>query len=117
VVKVTGVEAPATTSPPPPPVAPQTKLGKGPKKVVKTRKKKAKVKFTFSSPTAGVGFQCSLTKLKGKKTKAALFKGCKSPKRYKLVPGRYRFQVRAVSGGVPDPTPAVRKFKIVRIKR
>ncbi|HYQ79201.1 MAG TPA: hypothetical protein VEP91_08885 [Solirubrobacterales bacterium] len=97
--------------------APQTKIGKGPKKVVKTRKKKAKVKFTFSSPTAGVAFQCSLTKLKGKKTKTAAFKGCKSPKRYKLVPGRYRFQVRAVAGGVPDPTPAVRKFKIVRIKR
>jgi virginiamycin B lyase len=117
VVKVSGVEPPPNTNPPPPPPAPQTKIGKGPKKVVKTRKKKAKVKFTFSSPTAGVGFQCSLTKLKGKKTKAAAFKGCKSPKRYKLVPGRYRFQVRAVDGAVPDPTPALRKFKIVRIKR
>jgi virginiamycin B lyase len=117
VARVTGVDPPATNPPPPPATAPQTKIGKGPKKVVKTKKKKAKVKFTFSSPTAGVGFQCSLTKLKGKKTKAAPFKGCKSPKRYKLVPGRYRFQVRAVSGGVTDPTPAVRKFKIVRIKR
>lgn len=117
VVKVSGVTAPPTAQPETKPAAPQTKIGKGPKKVVKTRKKKAKVKFTFSSPTAGVGFQCSLTKLKGKKTKAAPFKGCKSPKRYKLVPGRYRFQVRAVSGGVPDPTPAARKFKIVRIKR
>lgn len=116
VVRVSGVETPAT-NPPPPATAPQTKIKKGPKKVVKTRKKKAKVKFAFSSPTAGVTFQCSLTKLKGKKTKAAPFKGCKSPKRYKLVPGRYRFQVRAVSGGVPDPTPAVRKFKIVRIQR
>jgi len=116
VARVTGVETPAT-NPPPPVVAPQTKIGKGPKKVVKTRKKKAKVKFTFSSPTAGVTFQCSMTKLKGKKTKAAPFKGCKSPKRYRLVPGRYRFQVRALSGGVPDPTPAVRKFKIVRVKR
>jgi streptogramin lyase len=117
VVKVSGVVPPVTNPPPPPIAAPQTKIGKGPKKVVKTRKKKAKVRFTFSSPTAGVSFQCSLTKLKGKKTKAAAFKGCKSPKRYKLVPGRYRFQVRAVSGGVLDPTPAVRKFKIVRIKR
>ena len=117
VARVTGVEPPATNPPPPPAAAPQTKIGKGPKKVVKTRKKKAKVKFAFSSPTAGATFQCSLTKLKGKKTKAAPFKGCKSPKRYKLVPGRYRFQVRAVSGGVPDPTPAVRKFKIVRVKR
>jgi len=117
VVRISGLEPPVTNPPPPPATAPQTKIGKGPKKVVKTRKKKAKVKFAFSSPTAGVSFQCSLTKLKGKKTKAAPFRGCKSPKRYRLVPGRYRFQVRAVSAGVPDPTPAVRKFKIVRIKR
>jgi hypothetical protein len=106
-----------STNPPPPATAPETKIGKGPKKVVKTKKKKARVKFRFSSPTAGASFQCALTKLKGKKTKPAGFKGCKSPKVYRLRPGRYRFQVRAVSGGVPDPTPAVRKFKIVRIGR
>ena len=115
VARVTGVEKPSTDGSPVPP--PQTKIKKGPKKVVKTHKKKAKVKFAFSSPTAGVSFQCSLTKLKGKKTKVAPFKGCKSPKVYKLRPGRYRFQVRAVNGGVPDPSPAVRKFKIVRVKR
>lgn len=116
VARVTGVENPSANPPPPPP-APETKIKKGPKKVVKTSKKKAKVRFVFSSPTAGASFQCSLTKLKGKKTKAAPFRGCKSPKRYRLAPGRYRFQVRAVAGGVPDPSPAVRKFKIVRVKR
>jgi virginiamycin B lyase len=103
--------------PPPPPLAPQTKIGKGPKKVVRTKKKKAKVKFRFSSSTAGVSFQCALTKLKDKKTKPVVFKGCRSPKVYRLRAGRYRFQVRAVNGGVPDPTPAVRKFKIVRVHR
>lgn len=117
VARVTGVEPPGGNPPPPPRPVPQTKIKKGPKKVVKTHKKKAKVKFAFSSPTAGVSFQCSLTRLKGKKTKAAPFKGCKSPKRYKLPPGRYRFKVRAVNGGVPDPTPAVRKFKIVHVGR
>ncbi|HET9198255.1 MAG TPA: hypothetical protein VFN92_08395 [Solirubrobacterales bacterium] len=116
VARVTGVEGPPKGNPPlPPEVAPETKIKTGPR-VVKTRGQRAKVKFAFSSPTAGVAFQCSLTKLKGKKTKAAPFKGCKSPKRYKLRPGRYRFQVRALNGGVPDPTPAVRKFKIVRIR-
>ncbi len=115
VLRVSGVVA-ETTNPPPPP-APQTRINKGPKKVVKTKKKKAKVKFRFSSSTAGVSFQCTLTKLKGKKTRAAAFKGCRSPKVYRLRPGRYRFQVRAVNGGVPDPTPAVRRFKIVRVKR
>jgi streptogramin lyase len=115
VARVRGLEPPVANPPPPPATAPQTKIEKGPKKVVKTRKRKAKVKFRFSSPTPGLTFQCSLTKLKGKKTRVGAFKGCKSPKRYKLVPGRYRFQVRAVNSGVPDPTPAVRKFKIVRV--
>ncbi len=119
VARVSGV-VPETTNPPPPPppptvTAPETKIGKGPKPVVKTKRKKAKVKFRFSSSTAGVTFECSLTRLRGKKTKAGAFKGCKSPKTYELRPGRYRFQVRALDGGIPDPSPAVRKFKIVRI--
>jgi len=119
VVKVIGVEPEKTNPPPPPPPpttvkAPETLISKGPKKVV-TKKAKAKVKFRFSSSTAGVTFQCSLTKLKGKKTKAAAFRGCRSPQAYKLRPGRYRFQVRAVNGSTPDPTPAVRKFKIVHV--
>src|SRR5215203_195636 len=119
VVKVSGVEAPPKTNPPksdtPSPVL-ETTIGKGPKKVVKTKKSKAKVKFRFSSSTAGVTFECSLTWLKGKKTKAGAFKGCKSPKAYRLRPGKYRFQVRAVINGVRDATPAVRKFKIVHIR-
>jgi virginiamycin B lyase len=117
VVRVSGVVADTGNPPSSSPVVPETKIKKGPKKVVKTKRKRAKVKFGFSSPTAGATFQCSLTKLKGKKTKAPAFKACLSPKRYKLAPGRYRFQVRAVNGGVPDPTPAARKFKIVRIQR
>jgi virginiamycin B lyase len=118
VVKVSGVEAPKTEAPKTgtPPLAPETKIGKGPKKVVKTKKAKAKVKFRFSSPAAGATFECSLTRLKGKKTKAGAFKGCKSPKAYKLRPGKYRFQVRAVIGGIRDATPAFRKFKIVHIR-
>jgi virginiamycin B lyase len=118
VARVTGVEKPPQTNPPKTDtrLVPQTTIGKGPKKVVKTKKQKAKVKFRFSSPTTGVTFQCSLTRLKGKKTKVGPFKGCRSPKTYKLRPGRYRFQVRALSGGIPDPTPAARKFKIVRVR-
>ena len=30
---------------------------------------------------------------------------CTAPKRYKVKPGRFRFQVRATAGGVTDPTP------------
>jgi hypothetical protein len=103
---------------PQPPTALNTRITKGPKNVIRTPKKRAKVKFKFtSSLISGVPFQCSLIRLQGKKTKAVTFRACKSPQVYKLRPGRYRFQVRAVNGGVPDPTPAVRKFKIVRIPR
>jgi virginiamycin B lyase len=115
VARVSGVELPS--NPPPPPVtAPQTKIDKGPKKVVRTRRRKARVKLRFSSSPRGATFQCSLTRLKGKGTKVAPFKGCKSPKAYKLRPGRYRFGVRAVLAGVVDPSPAFRKFRIVHVR-
>jgi virginiamycin B lyase len=105
VARVTGVTVSTNNPPPPPPPVAQTKIDKGPKKVVKTRKKKAKVKFRFSSSTPGATFQCWLMRLTKKAQPAILkFKTCESPK----------FRVRAVIGGVPDLTPAVRKFKIVR---
>jgi len=123
VVRISGVEAESAQPQPQPqpqprptPPALNTKITKSPKSVISTRKKRAKVKFKFtSSLISDVPFQCSLTKLQGKKTKAATFSACKSPKVYKLRPGSYRFLVRAVNGGVPDPSPAVGKFKIVRI--
>ena len=96
--------------------SPQTKIDKGPKKVIKTRKKKAQVKFRFSSPIAGVAFQCWMMRVSKKAQPAILkFKTCKSPKAYRLRPGKYKFRVRAVIGGVPDLTPAARNFRIVRI--
>jgi len=94
---------------------PETTLGKV-KKVYKTAGKRAKVKIRFSSAGA-TGFQCSLTRLKGRATKAAPFKACPSPRTYNLRPGRYRFQVQALNGAVADPSPAVRGFKVVRVPR
>jgi streptogramin lyase len=120
VARVSGVEAPAV------PIAgsaPETRIVKGPKKRVKTKRKRAKVRFTFRSPDAAAKFECALQKLKkrkGKKGKAApkpRFKPCKSPKKYSLKPGKYRFSVRAVLNGVADPTPAKRTFRIVRVSR
>lgn len=93
----------------------ETTLGKV-KKIYKTTGKRAKVKIRFSSPGA-TAFQCSLTRLRGKATKAAPLKACTSPKTYSLRPGRYRFQVGALNGSVADPTPAVRGFKVVRVPR
>jgi streptogramin lyase len=118
--RISGVDPPAL-----PPVtgkAPQTKIDKGPKKKVTTTGKRAKVTFRFSSPDAGAGFECALTKLKkpkkGKKAKQPKpkFKGCKSPKSYKLKPGKYRFEVRATLAGVIDASPARKTFTVVRKK-
>jgi hypothetical protein len=103
-----------------PPVSPETKIDKGPKGKVRTKKKKAKVKFRFSSPNAGATFECRMVRKpkKGKKApKPPAFKGCKSPKSYELKPGRYTFEVRAVLAGKKDPTPAKRSFRVIRIKK
>jgi predicted phage tail protein len=126
--RVSGLEPPVTNPlplPPPTPTPlpitakPETTLGKGPKGAVKTTAAKATVKFTFSSTAAGATFQCALTK--GKKAKKGKLRfanpkytGCKSPKSYKVGPGSYRFQVRAVSAGGVDPSPAKRSFRVVR---
>jgi len=97
-----------TYTPPVEPVAkaPNTKLGAHPAKVVKTKKSKAKVKFKFSSDVTGATFKCKLDK--------GSFKPCTSPKTYKVKPGKHKFSVEALSGGLVDSTPATFRFKVVR---
>jgi CSLREA domain-containing protein len=86
----------------PPKPALQTTIKRGPKG--KTHATTAK--FKFVSSLSGSSFECKLDKGK--------FKPCKSPKTYKkLKPGKHVFKVRAKKGGVTDPTPAVRKFKVL----
>lgn len=96
----------------PPPTAtqpvPETKLVTKPKAVVKTKKAKASVRFSFSSDVAGATFQCKLDK--------AAFAACKSPKSYKVKPGKHKFQVRAVGPGGTDATPASFSFKVKKQK-
>ncbi|HET7417296.1 MAG TPA: hypothetical protein VFJ61_06705 [Solirubrobacterales bacterium] len=94
--------------------APETTLGKS-KKVFKTHGKKAEVKFHFSSSDTGASFECALRKKRKGKLTAAKYKGCKSPKAYKIAPGRYVFLVRAVNGGGVDQSPAARPFKVERL--
>ncbi len=102
------VVAPQATPPVTPPVTPQTKLGSHPKKTIKTKKNKVKVKFGFSSSVAGATFKCKLDKGK--------LASCTSPKTYKVKPGKHTFSVVASSGGVQDPTPATFSFKVKKTK-
>jgi CSLREA domain-containing protein len=81
---------------------PDTRITKGPRKTHATT-----VKFKFVSTEDGSKFECKLDRQK--------FKACKSPKKYKgLKPGKHVFKVRAVKGKNVDPTPAKRKFKVLR---
>lgn len=104
---------------PPPQTAPRTNLGKGPRATVPTRAKRAAVSLRFSSPDAGSSFQCRLLRVAPKgarrKPKVPAFAACKSPRSYRVGRGNYRFEVRAVLSGVVDPSPAVRRFKVIRV--
>jgi streptogramin lyase len=109
--RVTGVEPPVTE--------PATKLEGKPKKKLRAKDRrngkrgKARARFKFSATAAGAKFECSLRR----RGKAPRFKACESPAKYRLKPGRYEFQVRAVLAGERDGTPATFRFKVVRKKR
>lgn len=127
--RISGLEPPVAPPPPSPATAPRTRISAGPKGKLTTNKNFKPVRFGFASPDLATAFECKLRKLapkgkgKGKgakgsaKAKAPKFKLCSSPKGYKVKPGRYRFEVRAVNQGVPDPTPAKRSFRVVRVPK
>jgi CSLREA domain-containing protein len=82
---------------------PETTIAKGPKGKIHS----TTAKFKFTSNAKGAKFECRLDRKP--------FKPCKSPKTYKkLKPGKHVFKVRAVKGKAVDPTPAKRKFKVVK---
>jgi CSLREA domain-containing protein len=82
---------------------PETSIIKGPKGKIHS----TTAKFKFSSNEKGAKFECRLDRKK--------FKPCKSPKTYKkLKPGKHVFKVRALKGKQVDPTPAKRKFKVLK---
>ncbi len=92
-----------TPNTPPAAAAPGTSITKGPKR---TRKRKPKFKFTSSQ--TGSTFQCKLDR--------GAFNPCASPfvPSAKLAPGKHVLKVQAIgSTGLADPSPAVRKFKVL----
>lgn len=89
--------------PPPEKPCPQTTITKKPK--AKTTDRTPTFKFTSSINPAT--FECKLDD--------AAFKSCDSPfTTRKLKLGKHHFKVRAIAGGVKDPTPARASFKVVK---
>jgi Ca2+-binding RTX toxin-like protein len=88
---------------------PETTIDSGPKKKVKVKGKKARVKFAFSA-NESADFTCSLD---GKDLGA-----CTSPTTLKVKRGKHVFAVAATDeAGNADATPAQSKFKVVKKKK
>jgi hypothetical protein len=62
--------------------------------------------FRFRADAAGASFECAVDK--------GAFKACRSPFTAKsLKPGRHTFTVRALAGGLADPSPVKFSFRVV----
>jgi hypothetical protein len=87
---------------------PTLSVAKAPNRVVKSRKKKAKVKFAFSSQ-AGATFRCSLD--------GAAFAACPAVMTLKVKVGKHTLSVVAVDAvGNVSPTRAI-AWKVKRVKK
>lgn len=99
---------PVAPKPPRRPVdrrAPQTRLDFGPSARTFTRAKWRRVAFRFASDEAGSTFRC---KLDGKP-----YRGCVSPRAYRVKAGRHVFRVFAIDpAGNRDATPALVRFRV-----
>jgi hypothetical protein len=94
--------SPSPPPPPAPPAAPQTTLAKA---AAKTHDRTPTLRFSSATPSAG--FECAVDR--------GAFKPCRSPFTAKQLDfGRHTISIRAIAGGVPDPTPARYAFKVVR---
>lgn len=82
----------------------------GPKDRIKTKKKKVRVSFGFSSNVPSATFECRLDD--------GPFEPCASPDRERVRKGKHSFAVRAVSpGGVADASPATDDWKVKRKRK
>lgn len=100
---------PLAEPPPPPPVdtrPPRTTLVAHPPALVKTRTEWRRVAFRFTSNEPGSRFRCKLDRKP--------YRGCTSPRAYRVKAGRHAFRVFAIDqAGNADPTPSLFRFRIV----
>jgi len=89
--------------------APDTTITKGPKRKVKTKKKRKKATFEFTSNEPASTFECSLDD--------GPFEPCTSPEVVKVKRGKHTFDVGAKdAAGNADPTPATQSWKVKKKK-
>jgi hypothetical protein len=89
---------------------PQTRMLKGPRAKVRTRKAKKTVSFAFDADDPQAEFTCRLD--------GGAERACSSPFLVKVGSGRHTFAVTAVDqAGNRDATPATSTFKVKRKKR
>ena len=94
---------PAPAPEPPEPTPPETIVAAKP--AVKTHDRTPT--FRFRSIASGATFQCKLD--------GAPFRACHSPFTTKVLAfGPHILKIRAVSGGIADPTPTVLRFRVER---
>jgi subtilisin family serine protease len=87
---------------------PATFIFRRPPPLVRTRHRRARVVFRFGSDQAAATFLCKLD--------AGPFRGCRSPFVRMLRAGRHTVRVKAQApSGLLDLTPAVYRFRIVRV--
>jgi hypothetical protein len=96
------------------PTTPDTTITAGPSTTVPTSN--SQPPFSFTSTVAGSTFQCSMTNTKAATPipADAAFAPCTSPytPATALTTGGHTFFVRAVNGGLVDPTPATLQFDV-----
>jgi Ca2+-binding RTX toxin-like protein len=112
---VTQLPPPPLAEPaPPPPVKPprdrqppQTRLAAHPRALLLTPGKWRQVAFRFASSEAGSRFRCKLDRKP--------YRGCVSPRRYRVKAGRHAFRVFAIDpAGNRDRTPVLFRFRVRR---
>jgi len=98
---------PPVKKPPPDRQPPQTRLATHPRALLTTRAKWRQVAFRFASNEAGSRFRCKLDRKP--------YRGCSSPRIYRVKPGRHVFRVFAIdAAGNRDRTPVLFKFRVRR---
>jgi Ca2+-binding RTX toxin-like protein len=89
-------------------IPPRTRILHRPRRTVFSRARRRTVAFAFAANESGSRFRCRLDR--------GRFRPCRSPRRYRVGPGRHTFRVFAIdAAGNRDRTPAVFHFRVRRL--